>query len=522
VTLSDYTSLAIMHAGSNRQACPIEGLAYRDIPSVAGLKSRARGRAVKSRNVEVWLNRVISILRQLWAGKLNDDLLATDAGAWSHGPPQHVEPSSLGERLIPELRACVRRTLDSRPENFPSGAAALQRQLGVGQMAPGPPREGKKTGSASAQRTLATPNRGDIWPASIDHIALPPAGTRLIPLTQVSSTAAAYLEAFETSMLRPLEERQQLLRQSDRAPYVDPLIRRDILKLAARMASAGMLRGVTRRQSTVGMFTVVKKVVETDEYSADGSLVWPAGTILLRLVLDQRIPNLAWKEPPWVALGGPGALSSVDLSGFGPPGSVQICMATGDIPDYYYRLGLPDAISEWFCLPDVTMQSLTAELESQGRADVAQQLLASTPTAEYVGLVAPAMGWSWAVFLAQSTLQDLIAGVRSRFGEPVWCPTRALVEGAPPPTLNPSSNRVHSEYIDDYFLLLARSSDAGGAISEDMRELSSHVRAHLNEIGFPVHKEEFGEEVSSLGHSVGGDPPRSLGCVHLLRRGGLP
>jgi len=80
-------------------------------------------------------------------------------------------------------------------------------------MAPGPPREGKKNGSASAQRTPAMPNRGDIWPESIDRIALPPARTHLIPLTQVSPTAAAYL----ASMLRPLEERTTFATERSRA-----------------------------------------------------------------------------------------------------------------------------------------------------------------------------------------------------------------------------------------------------------------------------------------------------------------
>ena len=293
-----------MHAGSNRRDCVIDGLAYRTLPTTTGLRSRARSRAAHNRSVEVWLNRAISIIRQLWSGKLSDALLATDAGEWANGPPETVKPSDLGESLVPGLRACVRRSLDARPPNFPSGAAALKRQQGVGLMAPGPSQKGGSKDSSTKSQKSVTPNRGDIWPASVENIALPPPGTDSIPLREVSPTAARFLDRFESEMLRSPEERLEVARHAKKLPYVDPVLQRDMLKLAARMAAAGMLRPVRHRRSTVGMFTAVKKISEKDEFWPDGSLQWAAGTIVLRLVLDQRIPNLDWREPPWVALGG--------------------------------------------------------------------------------------------------------------------------------------------------------------------------------------------------------------------------
>ena len=158
------------------------------------------------------------------------------------------------------------------------------------------------------------PNRGEIWPACVSDIALPPPGTVSVPLEQVSATAAAYLQNYQTRMLRLLRERLENSKTVREAPYVDPLIKKDVLKLAVRMAKAGMLRAASHCHATVGLFTVVKKVLDKDEIGPTGEVVKPAGTVVLRLALDLRVPNLLWQDPPWVALGGPGALSSLDLS----------------------------------------------------------------------------------------------------------------------------------------------------------------------------------------------------------------
>ncbi len=227
---------------------------------MTGLKSRARSRAIQKRELETWLNRVISALHQLWEGKLNDELLATDAGAWERGPPRVFQSTTAAEELTLELRETVRRALSSRPDNFPKGSAALQRQRGVGQTAPGPPREAKSKAGllpTPSVKRAGVPNRGEIWPACVPDIALPPSGTVSVPLDRLSATAATYLREYPTRMLRPLEERLELSKTVKEAPYVDPLIKRDILSLAVRMAKAGMLRAASHCHSTVGLFMVV-------------------------------------------------------------------------------------------------------------------------------------------------------------------------------------------------------------------------------------------------------------------------
>ena len=62
------------------------------------------------------------------------------------------------------------------------------------------------------------PNRGDIWPANVAAIALPPAGTEIHAMTECSPRARYYLENFQESMLKPKEE----IMMSEDVPYVDP------------------------------------------------------------------------------------------------------------------------------------------------------------------------------------------------------------------------------------------------------------------------------------------------------------
>ena len=80
-------------------------------------------------------------------------------------------------------------------------------------------------------------------------------------------------------------------------------------------------------------------------------------SVRLRLIFDGRLPNTDWKKPPWVGLGGPGAISQLEMSveaddGYHPE------MATGDVPNWYYMLGIPQKVAPWFGFPGVTAREL--------------------------------------------------------------------------------------------------------------------------------------------------------------------
>ena len=131
-----------------------------------------------------------------------------------------------------------------------------------------------------------------------------------------------------------------------------------------------MIRGVCQGKLQVGLFTVVKKVLED-------------GSVILRLVLDQRVPNEYWETPPWSPLSGPGALSSIDLSEE-ITGQWETLMMTGDVPDCFYRWGIPEEMSEFFIIPGVSFPALIAELRKLGKNESSLISIVSLKLAEIV------------------------------------------------------------------------------------------------------------------------------------------
>ena len=124
------------------------------------------------------------------------------------------------------------------------------------------------------------------------------------------------------------EDGDEMVRASELVNYVDPHFRskKNMLKLAARMARAGMLCRVETKIDEVGLFCVVKKAGLREDNEVEVSL---------RLVFDQRRGNLRWKPPPWCALGGMGTLAYIDVSHEmeSLPGAC-LKYGTGDIPDF--------------------------------------------------------------------------------------------------------------------------------------------------------------------------------------------
>ena len=184
-----------------------------------------------------------------------------------------------------------------------------------------------------------------------------------------------------------------------------------------------MLQGTKKKMCEVGLFTVVKKA------SFDSSGV---ADITLRLVFDERVPNQLWKDPPWVALGGPGAFASIDLTSFEDEAGnnkAKLYTATGDIPNYFFCLGLPKWFAQWFVLPEVRIKDIAQIMEADGASDVLRQLLenADGNGEAFVGLRVPVMGWSWAVFLAQNLMLDTATEGE---GSAALSQARLLIEGA--------------------------------------------------------------------------------------------
>lgn len=446
------------------------------MPLLRPVRARARGGAKNrewlAREEDlVWLtNRAVLGLHQLWRGELGRELLAHEP------PPVGCPGSRLGRSALERVEKRIRAVPPPWPR--PRGRAALQQLTGSG--------AGVPLAHQSASQPRRAPLRGEIWPADVESVALPEAGSERVPLT-LSPRCKALLDNFEEAMLRdgPLEPQEGQVGEA----YVDPRLRRpgQLLSLALRMARGGMLRPCAFRRGGVGLFTVVKSASVT----TDGL------DLKLRLVFDQRFDNLAWREPPWAGLAGPGALSAVDLSGRWGPSSI-FEVATGDVPNFYYRLGLPENLVPFFCIPEVTAVQLAEALEAQGESSLAAPFRGGGP---FVGLSVPPMGWSWAVYLAQSFLEDMLEAQPPH--PPGWDPRSRLVEGAALPPPDPKLDTWHYIYIDDFGSLGVRGPSAPSAALRAKEDGA----ARLRQVGLSVHKEEFGSNVKVVGVQVGGSPP---------------
>ena len=120
-----------------------------------------------------------------------------------------------------------------------------------------------------------TPKRGQIWPAVVERIALPKGDREPSDMITHSPRCARYLMDYVNEMLEeegPRTDMLKALASGAEKPYVDPILRKDIMKLAFRLATARMLQGTSVMKSEVGLLTVIKKAVVLDDNSLEVDL----------------------------------------------------------------------------------------------------------------------------------------------------------------------------------------------------------------------------------------------------------
>ena len=440
---------------------------------VAGLKSRARGKAKFFREVDIWTNRVLTVLKAMGTrGSVGSKVWSLDAQDWE-------ETGVSSEDAQEEVKGVweeVRRFCDMRPADAPSGVAALRRQQGANSSSSP---EGKKS------KEKLMPNRGEIWPGGdIESIALPPKGTKAKLVTELSSTVKEQFDGWKAKMLKSEGELKEI-RETWEAPYSDPELMKSITQLVKKMAQAGMLRRIKKKDCEVGMFTVVKKVV--------------GDKITLRLIFDQRSGNQLWKDPKWIGLGGPSAMSNLEAMDEDGNVAEGVEFIAGDLPDCFYRLGIDEEMSSYFAIPEVTFDLVKEALLKEGDMDTLRELEASSQ-GDYLGLQVVPMGWSWSVWIAQTCMVDQMLEARLPSGEPVLRKEEMLIEGAPVPELTRERPFFGYAYIDDYGVGKMKFKGYEGPKMEEIKEAIKKV---LNKNGFPVHKEEEGERILALGHDFG-------------------
>ena len=154
---------------------------------------------------------------------------------------------------------------------------------------------------------------------------------------------------------------------------------------------------------------------------------------------------------------------------------------SGDIPDFFSRLLLPEAMWPWSILGGITAKELSAYMEA-----------ARTPVTLERGQIHLAakvlvMGWSWAPYLAHITLiiLDQEFGMSARLSRVIY--------GAPTPQLRRAPEHEFGEdliswtYIDDYGAA-ATSRNAPGEAPGCLAYGADRARAAFKKVGLPVHK----------------------------------
>ena len=219
----------------------------------------------------------------------------------------------------------------------------------------------------------------------------------------------------------------------------------------------------------------------------------------LRLVIDARRANCHFADPSYTYLCTGDGLSRIELE----PGE-SVCVSASDLKDAFYHILLPAEWRRYFGLRscrarDVNITSLG------GKPVQPNQVL-------YPRLKVCPMGWSWAVFWCQMSVQRVISSVPE-------CPeTSQLVDCRP----CPSTKTKHALYIDNFFCV--------GQDRSCVAKVADSANGALKGAGLVVHEEQISEDsVLVLGWEINNPaefrPSRRrvwrirLAIRELLRRG---
>ena len=157
-------------------------------------KGRTRQSARAEESVNFWTKTFLFLAKLWWDAKFNDDLLQATSGAF---PVKAVKESPPGWAMILLLWQKVKTTLGNRPADFPRGAGAIRRQLGMA---------AESCLTTDAKKETMMTRRGDIWPAEGEDVSLPLAGTQPTYTATASEVVHDVLTNYKVMMLMPKAE----------------------------------------------------------------------------------------------------------------------------------------------------------------------------------------------------------------------------------------------------------------------------------------------------------------------------
>eukprot|EP00971_Amphidinium_carterae_P212080 4208518-Amphidinium_carterae.1 len=232
------------------------------------------------------------------------------------------------------------------------------------------------------------------------------------------------------------------------------------VRFLQRLAEIGL--GVFRRsfKSKIGFFTVEKKGGKQ------------------RLVLDARSVNSCHRSPPTVHLGGPGALSRLDLSDATlareNPIRPDLHAASLDLVDSFYQFYHLE-FSEYFGV------EFGEEARVFGATSVYEDghFYPVEPTETvYFCFVGLPMGWTWAMVFAQGAMESFVqAGV----GDDDSGIGGMVRDGMAVPIPQPG-RPIAAVYVDNVAVL--------GYTKLDACQAMAKIKHRMDELGFAYHEEE--------------------------------
>ena len=372
------------------------------------------------------------------------------AGQWGQGPPQTKADRLELERLREASRTFVERQGDVYGVGFWEEGATYRRLVKT-----------KCTYSGDLER-------GDVCPAKVDCVALPSCGT-LFPI----KLAVPEVEEWRSTLLRDDAAEPATINavQESVGSFADPSLRAgsaELVELAIKMWRRGLVTPtVAEAPFGVELFTVFKRVEDGGEVQ--------------RLIFDCRRVNCCFKTPPNFEMGSLKALGLLDLSDecLGGDG---VCAFSGDLPDFFYTLHLGDDFAKWMWLANLDFEAFKARACEEGAQ------LSDFAGCTHLGFVALPMGWCWAPYLAQRSLEYLLdqagRGAQARIAHEKATPEVQRGGGA------------NMGYLDD-FLGIERAASALAARDEAVQGLAT-VRDTLAERGLGCHKEQVGTPAHPL------------------------
>ena len=303
-----------------------------------------------------------------------------------------------------------------------------------------------------ASNPLYSHDVSSMRPYTREHVSWPPEGSRPTSLSDLLPAADLdWFRAWPSHLLRPPAEAEELLASSPvRRAYRDPVLFRNHATYADflwRLHSAGMIRWTRARpgqDGELGVFFVSKKQPNKQ-----------------RLILDTRRVNLRFRKPHGVALPSACAFSNICTH------DEDFVIASADIKDFFYRLGVPPSLSDYFSLPRISATSL-------GLGDLEGRSLGS---GEYIipCLTVLPMGWNWSMVLAQAVTAGALRAC-GLGGE------LAILDRRPGVHLKSSANLAAAGYVDNYAII----GKDKNLVDQKLDEVSNYLRQR----GLDVHEEE--------------------------------